>query len=99
MSDFVYIFNIIFSALTGWSLGYLFVYYRSFEYQRYYSIILYILIVNSGISLEVSLTPLLIGLLVCTFTSILTYDPIFVGGHKHCVYNLYKSSVKGIERA
>lgn len=74
--------NFIFAVITGWSLGYIGVYYRTYDYQKYLPILLSSQFVFLGIALDAILLPLLGGLITCIVTVLFTYDPIFPGGHK-----------------
>jgi hypothetical protein len=46
-----------------------------------------------GLTLDVSLVPLISGLVACVITSVFTYDPIMPGGYKILKeYSVFKSN-------
>lgn len=78
--------NLLLAVLTAWSLGYLFVRYREYDYQRYYPLVMYIYLIyvtlvfdlSEAIDLKVSV----LSFVVCLFTVLFTHDPLIGRGYK-----------------
>lgn len=80
--DVLSTFNVIFSMVTGWSLGYISVYYRRREYERYYGGFIYVYLLSISNDMNFDLIPIMVGLLSWLITAIFVYCPMIGDGYK-----------------
>lgn len=70
------------AVFTGWSLGYAGVYFRSKEYQRYFPVLITLVLLIVAYKVDSPLLYVTSGNIACILTVIFTYDPVIGGGYK-----------------